>query len=56
MEEGNFDEEVDSQPAQNEGGAAAQNRYEIIGTLRDPSKPKPDWVADTVAVSLSTAL
>ena len=56
LEEGNFDEEVDSQPAQNEGGAAAQNRYEIIGTLRDPSKPKPDWVADTVAVSLSTAL
>lgn len=55
LEEGNFDEEIDSQPAQKEGGAAGQNYYEIIGTLSDPSKPKPEWVADTVAVSLRSA-
>ena len=55
LEEGNFDEEIDSQPTQKEGGAAEQNRYEIIGTLRDPSKPKPEWVTDTVAVSVRIA-
>ena len=55
LEEGNFDEEIDSQPAQKEGGAAGQNHYEIIGTLNDPSKPKPEWVTDTVAVSLRSA-
>lgn len=55
LEEGNFDEEIDSQPAQKEGGAVEQNRYEIIGTLRDSSKPKPEWVTDTVAVSLRIA-
>lgn len=55
LEEGNFDEEIDSQPAQKEGGAAGQNRYEIVGTLKDPSKLKPEWVADIVTVSLRPA-
>ena len=51
LEDAQFDEDVDSQPPPDVGGASAANRYEVVGTLRDPQGEKPDWVSEVTEVS-----
>ena len=50
LEDAQFDEEVDSQPPPDVGGAS---RYEVVGTLRDPRGEKPDWVSEVREVGFA---
>ena len=50
LEDAQFDEEVDSQPPPDVGGASTTNRYEVVGTLRDPRGEKPEWVSEVTEV------
>ena len=48
LEDGNVEEDGENHK---EGGLdAGLNRFEILGTLKDPSAAKPEWVEDIVTV------